>query len=243
MGALVFIFGASNRADPLQVGNIWVATYLIAVQAMTWWALPVATGVVGLAQLLKKHIGSPQYWDLVHYLLDELRTAVFKNKQNEQFSERVTLFRHRKFAMVTRVWPWSGWLVPVERSGHLTRKSDAIWRAPDDGDSAEGIAGRVWVGGNIIRVDELPELTVDSPEELIREYASRTFIEEKQLRKKLKKKKTMPRAMCGIPIEFNGQVWGVIVIDSRLPVLIAETDIRRFYKIHSAILNKILSKL
>jgi hypothetical protein len=95
--------------------------------------------------------------------LDEFRARVFPDvpKTEPQDKNRVTIFRYR--TCVWWIWPfrgritpwgglnmpWSGWLVVVQRSGHLTQNRTAVFLAPDDADQCEGVAGRAWRGCSV----------------------------------------------------------------------------------------------
>lgn len=242
LGFVVVLVGAGSKVDPKEADSILGATYLIGVQRMAWWALPSAMVLAGAAGLLKRQIGSPFRWEMVKFLLDELCSEVFKKGDFANHSERVTLFKFRSLALVFKRWPWSGWLLPVERSGHLTRRSGALWRVPDSGDGAEGLAGRVWNENKVIHLANLPFVTSDSSPEIVANYAKKTFMSEKLLRSKLKRGKVMPRAMCGIPVEVGSKLWGVIIIDTRNPEQISQKSVNSFLKNHSSILSKLLNE-
>jgi hypothetical protein len=149
----------------------------------------------------------------VHELLDTLRDHTFTGQQFEhEQNRRVTLFRYRWFNW--RRWPFfGGWLIPYERSGHQTRKTDAIFYAPDDGEKAEGVAGRAWSRKRKVYVPGLPGLREPSvSDEDFEKYSREAFCSEKRLRNK----PPQARSLCGVPVEVGNKQWGVIVVDSVL---------------------------
>ncbi len=90
--------------------------------------------------------------------LDKLRETCFPNlPANEPVDHnRVTVFRHSKCVFwiwpfrgvfvpwgIGR-WPWSGWLVIFQRSGHVTQSRTTAFLAPDDAQHSEGVAGQAW---------------------------------------------------------------------------------------------------
>lgn len=160
-GIIVTIVGASLKADIEEV-RAW---FPAAVRTLTWsqnnaWLLiPILTVVVGFAQVVRRTLGAPWVWAVVHSLLDILQKRAFGEEPEAPLHHhRATLFRHVTWKFCLRRWPWSGWLVPVERSGHATRRSSVFFRAPDDADRAEGVAGQTWACSGVIFRDNLPNL-------------------------------------------------------------------------------------
>jgi GAF domain-containing protein len=96
----------------------------------------------------------------------------------------------------------------------MTRAS--IFLAPDDADFAEGVAGQTWASNSRVEVRDLPCLDVTSPAHDITEYAKQAWVSEDWVRRSLVEK-TLPQSLFGIPIEVRGRLWGVLVLDSRLP--------------------------
>jgi len=162
--------------------------------------------------LLKKLLGPPWLWNTVHSYLDSFREEAFNvGLDDAQHHHRVTLFRYKPWYWHFRRWPWSGWLVPVERSGHTTQASISVYRAPDDADKAEGVAGMTWARRRIVNVSNLPDLSEDPSRDDMQRYAKATGMNLEVV----KKKRPKARSFCGIPVEIKGEVWGVLVLDSR----------------------------
>jgi hypothetical protein len=187
-----------------------------SLQHVHWWAMPVIyfanIGLQGVA----KSVSPPWVWETVRAILDQLQRHAFPHVQGElQQYNRVTLFKHVRWRWAACKWPWSGWLVPVERSGYTTRKTDTAFLAPDDGDRAEGVAGRAWAESGTVSKSNLPNVTDNSPEEDLKRYADETFISVEKLRARLKAKKRVALSLTAFPVEVKNRVWGVVVFDSR----------------------------
>lgn len=231
------LFAATLKADTDQ-WNIVVGGPIAWMQQQAWLFIPVAVVVHGIAQQIRRFAGRPTTWKAVHLLLDQFRDRAFPNISNDPLDHhRVTLFRYRRWCLwPLRRWPWSGWLIPVERSGYLTRRSGSVFRVPDQADDAEGIAGLAYRTGGVIREEDLPDVTQTDDPELLRLYASRTGVTEAWVRTNRPK----ARSYCGIHIEVGGRPWGVIVLDSRGPDTIrqrAKRDFRDFGRLLGAILE------
>ena len=184
---------------------------------------------------------------------------------------RVTLFRVKSFHLT---WPWRAWppvgcwLVPVERSNHLTRKSKACFLAKDDG-SADGVAGQAYVQRSCVYVDNLPNICAENAVpntqpfllrlfykyfwksrylnagqlRMVKAYAARSWSNEGRILKHRVAKKNLPRSLCGLPVEVGGKIWGVIVIDSRDKNIAGKNEILEFYERNAGVFSKILEHL
>lgn len=204
------VVGAFAKATPEKFPEV-IAGYVRALQQ--GWIVPFLL-IVGPAIIWTRHKTDRSKLVAVHALLDQMCDNTFRNEKFElDQHRRVTLFRHAWFCW--RRYPFfGGWLIPIERSGIQTRKTDAIFRAPDDGEKCEGVAGRAWGRKHKVFVPGLPSLRANEVTDLdFQEYAEKSFCSEKRLRKK------PPQARCllGIPIDAGNQKWGVIVIDSVNP--------------------------
>ncbi|MEN6541475.1 hypothetical protein [Parvibaculum sp.] len=105
--------------------------------------------------------------------------------------------------------------MPVMRSGKTSKKTRAIFLAPDDGDKAEGVAGYAWASNTVTVADGLPALVATSSDARINTYAQRTFCPTAIVREYVQQKRPLPRSIGAIPIEVNHEQWGVLVLDSR----------------------------
>lgn len=178
--------------------------------------VPLCILLVPVVMGFRKMIGGSRVWGLVHSVLDDLRGDLFgRSKDDRLHANRVTLFKYVKWAWCFRKWPWSGWLVPVERSGHTTRRTRSIFMAPDDGDRVEGVAGIAWSRGKQYYKEDLPDLSDNESDELLREYSRSCKLSPETVRKR----KHLARSVHATTVEVKGCVWGVLVVDSRKPTL------------------------
>ncbi|MGK7913145.1 MAG: hypothetical protein AB4050_16960 [Synechococcus sp.] len=218
LGLLVTAYGATLKAD--RTAFSWgVYQNLVAwLQNTAWFMLVALTLAVGLIAIIKRQLGPPWLWQTVHRYLNRLRDDVFIDGKDDPVDHhRVTLFKYSRWTpypwvwLVARAWPWGGWLLPVERSGHLTLNTSTYFKAPDRSDDAEGVAGQAWSGQSVIFVQGLPDLANNPTVANYNVYAGETFVTVKWLKKKLPRS----RLFVGMPIEVKGQPWGVVVLDSR----------------------------
>ena len=198
---------------------------LESVQNSAPWLIPVLAGIAFGAKSVGAMIGPPRLWKTVQRILDLYREKAFVMPDGAAVHEhRVTLFKHVHWGgcfwkgarSIPGIKPWDGWLVPVARSGHTTQKSRTVFPTPDNPNQAEGIAGQAWVCGAMILERDLPDLKAEPTLENIRIYAEKTFSRPEWVKARLADG-TLSRSLCGIPVENNGTIWGVIVLDSVHP--------------------------
>lgn len=237
-GEWVAVLGLAAGAAVLKLDATSPPTWLTlskpAIDSLQAFA-QISGIILGPALVLLKfwrgRIGHPGTWAQVQAILDQLQDDLFGDN-DPRHHHQVTLFRHRQVCMHPRNWrssrwwwwgsgrwPWSGWLSPVARSGHAKKASRSTFLAPDDAENAEGIAGATWAFGRKGKIpaaiEDLPMLTAASPETDVQAYAASTWVSVEWVRWYLGRGKTPPRSYAGRPIEVQGKVWGVLVIDSR----------------------------
>ena len=215
LGTFGAVIPATLKADTISVKAYlgdFVAHMVGVAQAWAWLATPTFLLLAAFTGFLQKRYGDPAMWSIVHNMLDDFRSKVFSDAGSDyQHHDRVTLFKHTQWAFVLTCWPWDGWLLPVERSGHTTQSSRAIFRAPDDPDHCEGMAGLAWCANGGLKVFNLPQLSSACSEEVFTCYAEKTGVTVPWLRSRLPK----GRSFYAVRVESKGKPWGVIVIDSR----------------------------
>jgi len=98
----------------------------------------------------------------------------------------------------------------------------------------------------VVSAFDLPELDAKASKTKLNEYARKTYVSveflEDWLERKASKGQSLPRAICGIPVEVKGEVWGVIVIDSRNPGELYKDAVMAFWKTTARTLSKLLEK-
>lgn len=205
----------------------------IVVKTIEWcqaYSLPIWSGLGALtiAGWVLRWRGDPWIWDKLQTLLDRFQEVAYKRFPNHiKDDHRVTLFRYQKWywglstPMTDGRWPWSrkrlpwsGWLVPVLRSGKTSKKTRAVFMVPDNGNDAEGVAGQAWASNAVIVADKLPALKLGSGDRQVAKYAERTHCPERIVRDYLHRGRPLPRSIAAIPIEVNNVPWGVLVLDS-----------------------------
>ena len=201
------IVGGFRTAKPEKFPEL-MAPFIDYIQE--GWVIPTFL-IGGPAVIYFRHKTDKSKLEAVHSLLDQICEDAFKNQSFElDQHRRVTLFQHRRFCW--RRWPFfGGWLIPIERSGNHTRKTNAIFYAPDDGESSEGVAGRAWSRRKNVLVEALPDLRSKKvTDEDFLKYAEKSFCKANKLRRK----PPQARSLLGIPIDVGNKMWGVIVFDS-----------------------------
>lgn len=105
----------------------------------------------------------------------------------------------------------------MARSGHTNQNVLSVFKAPDDGDNAEGVAGLAWISKQPEYISELSEINTESSDAMIEEYAKDVNVSASFVKRRIAKKRTNPRSLIAIPIEVNNQVKWIVVLDSRSP--------------------------
>ncbi len=210
------------KADPktttAQFGPA-IGTALYILQVNSWLILFFSALAIILLNMLLRWIGEPWRWNAIQVVLDRLRDNVYKKEfpRDPYHYHRVTLFKHVPFSVRLRIWPWSGWLVSMARSGHTNQNVLSVFKAPDDGDNAEGVAGLAWISKQPESISGLPEINAESSDDLIEEYAKDVNVSASFVKRRIAKKRSNPRSLIAIPIEVNNQVKWIVVLDSRSP--------------------------
>lgn len=186
---------------------------------------------LGLVKWFRDQLTSPWKEKSVTRLLEEVRSDLFhpqflRNGDPVSFN-RITVFRYRRFHLNFRLWKgpyrpfrrrqwfWSGWLIPIQRSGHYG-KARTAFPIRSDG-SVEGVAGQAWITGVTVPQDELPAISVGSSPRAKQTYAKDSFVSVEWVEQRLLEPRPLSRCFCAIPLEINKKIWGVIVLDSVHP--------------------------
>lgn len=247
LGGLSAVIAGLLKADPQKWSGL--PTIMKAIEGChlhAFWLVPTAAVLIGALETVRRYVGSPHFWDVIHQILDEFRRDVFRSKPDASFTERVTLFRRREFywrAALHFKLPWGGWLVPVERSGSFGRKCRSFFPAPDAAEHAEGVCGNAWARDDMLYVPDLPALTEGALKADIEAYAKRTFVAFKEIEMRVEQRRKFPRAMCGFRVRVKGVSWGAIVIESGAPEIGDSVEISTAFGKYAEILNKLLEKV
>jgi hypothetical protein len=206
---------------------------------------------------------------LATHALDEFRSKVFPGIPSnvENHLNRVTLFKK-----VGTVWwmsprrgwwcwpwgfrcPWSGWLIVIHRSGHVTKNSWVAFLAPNDG-AAEGVTGKAFQAG-ALRVKPSDDLNGEvyvswgmglwhqfwhkigyantknadyvRLKWAVHNYARSTHTSPRIVWRRMKAKKVCPTSILGVKVQAaSGEPWGVLVMDSANAFECVDTEDQRF---------------
>jgi hypothetical protein len=248
---LVIVIGALLKLNPAEYGNSpTFQSGLLLSQSWAWLSIPVFAVSAALSQTIRSRIGSTNTWITVSYLLNQYRDALFEKhataQDDPEYFHRITLFKYVGWRWAFAMWPWTGWMVPVARTGHVTHN----WRIPrfrapvSDPDKAEGVAGQTYVRNRMIPVAVLPEINAQTQDNELETYCRRAFVSDGWLKRRVHRKnpKAMPRSLLGIPLEVGGAPWGALVVDSRSPDEISSKRALKNdrYKTMTEVLSKLL---
>lgn len=184
IGGAVLI-GAILRTEPKKWPALADAFQWVHDDA--WWLILAMGIAAAVSKTACWWLGPPWVWRSIQKILDKFREKAFDIQDLDPVhAHRVTLYRYTWLWWVwpwrSRFWPWgqagrlrfpwSGWLIPVVRSGHTHQRTVAVFLAPDDAQHAEGVAGRAWATEYVFPVRGLPRLTAASPDDSFFRVAS-----------------------------------------------------------------------
>jgi hypothetical protein len=209
---------ADVKTSTAQYGS-HIGGALAAWQANAWIIILASTSAIIIFNFALRLIGEPWRWNAIQLILNMFRDRVYQESfpGDPIHHHRVTLFKHVQFSTRINAWPWSGWLVPMARSGHTNQKSNSIFMAPDDADKAEGVAGIAWASKRTESISQLPKIDASSDQSLLLEYSKATNVDIKVVKLRIQRLRSNPRSLIAIPIEVGNRVKWIIVLDSRRP--------------------------
>ncbi|MCE7534594.1 hypothetical protein [Aliivibrio fischeri] len=223
--------------------------------------LTISAFIIVCSFLLLKLTNSVAILKCIAVKLDTLRDWLCCNINGDyDDNHRVTLFKYKKsyYGLLLRrkYWankyfpwtfertPWSGWLVPISRSGHTGQNARAVFWAPDSGRKAEGVAGIAWAkGGDMVHFEKLPKISHTTNDENKRRYCERTRISPMLLESYIKENATPSRSFLAFLILVDGEAWGVIVVDSQSEEGIDITQMQKAMEVTCSLLPVLLEEL
>ncbi len=244
-GLLAFI-GLLQKLDRTNWGD-WYISFRGFVLDRSWWLILGSSLALFVCKHLPRIAGSPQTWDLMHDFLDGLRDYFFREDGYDVPDfHRATLFRcqrnRRKRNLIARFLGLCGakpkWLVPVVRSNHISQETEVAFRIDDSIEKCEGVAGRAWHMNNVVSVYDLPEISLGSAAKEVKDYAKKSFVSPDWVRNKCPKS----RSILAIPVRVKGEMWGVLVFDSRHPQKIGYKETEDLYLVLSKHLSNLVEK-
>lgn len=204
----------SDAAAPLLKDGQHVEIIAASLKNSSPFAIPILLALAVATSRLNVAVGGKIDWEAVDNALERFRANLFGNGGRPHAEQRITLFQHKTFRLSSPLK--RGWLVPVSRSSYTSQKSHSVWRAPNDGQDAEGVAGKCWGCSGITPLNELPDVSrrnINCTEGIYREYAEATGCTIAWV----KKNRPTARSLLAFPVEAKSKkngLWGVLVIDS-----------------------------
>ena len=239
--------GAALRVDiewlKIHLPNLESAAKYL--QGIAFLVLPLATIVVAVSAELRRVVRSTATEKVVKALLDDFLKEGFED-DDASTAHRVTLFKHTRFVLSPFCClfgknPYGGWLVPFERAGEFSLGTGVKFYAPkDDPEKFEGVVGYIFGTGNCECIEGLPDIQNKVSESKIDKYATATGVTSLYVKNRLKRKKVMPRAFWGIPIEVGGRRWGVLLVDSFESRIPNSEELKKIFRQQAACYNAIL---
>ncbi|EJE4179057.1 GAF domain-containing protein (plasmid) [Vibrio parahaemolyticus] len=184
------------------------------------YAILKSTNSVSILKCLQAKLNSLRGWlccDIAGDIDDNHRVTLFKHKKT-YFG---LLFRRKYWATRYFPWtlkkhPWSGWLVPVARSGYTGQNSRSVFWAPDNGNRAEGVAGIAWAkGGDVVHFEKLPKIASETSQQNRERYCNHTKVSPMLLNAYVEEGKSPARSFLAFSLLVDGEAWGVVVVDSQ----------------------------
>lgn len=232
-----------------------ISAFLERIKDISFW-LYAFLWPLFIWAILYKRCGDPWLVEQLQFILDRYQAGAFNTDKFPtgvpQDHNRVTLFCRQKGFFIRhwsakRLWRWgehnplSDFLVPVLRSGHMSKKSQVAFYISDDSDKTEGVAGRAWASDQVIFEEKLPKIETLTSEPRQKVYARRTGCDLQMIKERVARGAPMPRSIVAIPVRRFGKLWGVIVLDSRYPegVNVAAPE---NYKLTLALIERLLER-
>ncbi len=229
-------FGVLLKVPAVQNGNLFFNKF----NENMWWAFPAVLVLAPVFEFIRRWAERQVLWPLVKALLEDFRSKLYPSNLDGAHVHRVTLFKHSSWVLRKKFFKsfGFGWVYILERTGHTTQNSRTVFRAANDPDKAEGVAGSTWAFNRVSYFEDLPDLSGNPSDRAIAEYAKKTSCPIDEIRVR----KPRSRSLCGIPVEVRGRVWGVLVIDSR-NVKLPKEMIETHYFLVAKSLGRLLERL
>ena len=142
---------------------------------------------------------------------------------------------HRATVFVCSPHPNGGKQLVIYRRAGRYQESPTVWRVdPDDGTKCEGVAGLIWYL-RTRRTVELPDWAEDRDRKA--EYAAKGNVSLAQA----EALKIKSKVLSGTVIVVNYERWGVLILDSKSPGVIAKTK-EHVVERYAAMLGRLLEE-
>ncbi len=234
------------------------------------WALPAVKVFQGfglyivaalmlavLVSMLVRQQADPWVIEKLEFILNKYQEKIFKNSNAAFDCNRVTLFRFEKGLWFKKHWMdrkqkwwrpfktrrmYGNYLVPFMRSGHMALKTKTVFYIDSENSAnTEGVAGEAWVTRKVRIMPDLPLLTPTTGKTAKESYAKVTRSTVRFLDKYLSENRQPPRSIVAMPVECNGKLWGVIVLDSRDALGVTAESVEH-YTLTLALIEQLLER-
>lgn len=246
---LTLCIAANQRADKewiLEHLSWFLSTYNF-LNGIAPIAFPLAAVVVSVTTAVEKHfLTNPRFESTVKKLLDDFRNKALP-EEDAHIDHRVTLFKYQTWAMRLilkgKLPFFNGCLIPYERAGEYTLNSKSWFLASKENpDCSEGVAGKIFTSLRCEYISGLPAITERANRGSKKKYCEETRTSEQLMEKRLRTKSIFPRSFWGVPVEVDGEIWGVLLIDSRLEEIKDHELIKDIYRPYGACISRLLSR-
>lgn len=259
MPLVIALIGWCNNLNGTEVWlvnrpNVW---QIVQRMQEVSFELYIFSWLMFFGAVFYKRQGDPWLVEKLQFILDRYQDGAF-HIDSEQIAapkdhNRVTLFRYQKGWFVRHwsakywYWPWgkhspfTSFLVPVLRSGHISKKTSIAFAVSDDSDKTEGVAGQAWACETALAVGGLPLMEVTTGVRAKTLYAGRTSSDREMIETYIKRNRHMPCSIVAIPVEKAGKLWGVLVLDSRNPEGVTEAAVEN-YRLTVALIGHLLER-
>ena len=213
-------------------------------------------GLFGACATARKYLGEPWLWDCIKGILAGFQKEAFSEVGEGELADhhRITLYRHQLFCLWPRrrggnwYWPWgkgnhpwSGWLVPMVRAGPESAGTTVFLAS--DGQRFDGVCGAAYFQQSAtLEISALPNITKESSDADITEYARRAFASEELVRRRLRRGQPCARYFLAHHVNVQYKKWGILMIDTRAAVIPKPTVNQHRFKQIKDVLGHLLRR-
>jgi hypothetical protein len=183
-------------------------------------------------------------WESVQSSLDGFRDEVFSEQvhiRDLNYKHRVTLFRLQGGSIKLLKPCWEKWLIPVARSGIITKRTKSIFRLHDNKNMIEGVVVQAFLarGGGWVWVEDVPAISEGMTHEEHQTYHDKTKISVDKARRM----GYDARSYAAVKMEVRGKPWGVLVLDSAHSKLPSESKVNTLFRVLASALEPTLGAI
>lgn len=224
------------KTSPFADWPTWIISALQWQQGHSLILLTICASSYLITYIGRRQIRSPRLTKVLKNVLDDAHSLAFPLHQGDPMHDhRITLYQRRNIMYMPlgkRDWeekkwyqphnwwgtdnkPWSGWLIPIARSGHTTQKLRTVFLADKNRARSEGVCGQAWEIKKGIKVDSITAVNEKSKQGTISKHCRQSYGIPEMVQKRIEEGFNGRRSIAAIPIIIDdGDVWGVLCLDS-----------------------------